>query len=51
MISLRRNVGQSVRLDLDGSNSYTVILFQDGVENVVKVNGGSTNTITIKQGS
>tara|TARA_R100001443_G_scaffold24308_1_gene36609 strand:- start:9901 stop:10998 length:1098 start_codon:yes stop_codon:yes gene_type:complete len=51
MISLRRNVGQSVRLDLDGSNAYTVILFQDGVENVVKVNGGSINTITIKQGS
>jgi len=51
LISLRRTVGQSLRLDLDGSSSYTLVLLQDGVENVIKVNGGSSNTITIKQGS
>ena len=44
-------MGSSIRLDLDGSSAYTLILLQNGVENVVKVNGGSANTITIKQGS
>lgn len=51
LVSIRRNVGQSARIDVDGSSSYTLILFQNGVENVVKVNGGSDNTITIRQGS
>ena len=51
LVSIRRNVGQGARIDLDGSSSYTLILFQDGVENIVKVNGGSDNTITIRQGS
>ena len=50
-ISLNRTVNQSARLDLDGSNSYTIILIQDGVSNTVKINGGSSTTITIKQGS
>jgi len=50
-ISLIRSVNQSARLDLDGSQSYTVILVQDGVSNTVKINGGSSTTITIKQGS
>jgi len=50
-VSIRRAVGDSFRLDLDGSSSYTLILLQNGVENVVKVNGGSANTITISQGS
>jgi len=50
-ISLIRSVNQSVRLDLDGSDSYTVILIQDGVTNTVKINGGSSTTIKIKQGS
>jgi len=51
VVSVRRSVGDTFRLDLDGSSAYTLILFQNGVENVVKVNGGSSNTITIKQGS
>ncbi len=50
-ISLNRTVNQSARLNLDGSNSYTIILIQDGVANTVKINGGSSTTITIKQGS
>ena len=50
-VSIRRAVGDSFRLDLDGSSAYTLILFQNGVENTVKVNGGSSNTIKIKQGS
>ena len=48
-ISLTRTVSQSAKLNLDGSGSYTVILVQDGVSNVVKINGGSSTTITIKQ--
>ena len=50
-ISLNRTVNQSARLNLDGSNSYTIILIQDGVANTVKINGGSSTTIKIKQGS
>ena len=46
-----RSVSQSARLSLDGSQSYTIILVQDGVSNTGKVNGGSSTTITIKQGS
>ena len=51
VISLRRSVSESVRLDLDGTGSYTIILIQDGVSNLVKINGGSDTTITIKQSS
>ena len=50
-ISLTRTVSQSAKLNLDGSDSYTIILIQDGVSNTVKINGGSSTTITIKQGS
>lgn len=49
-ISLIRSVGNVLRLDLDGSSAYTLILLQNGVENVVKINGGSSNTIKIAQG-
>ena len=49
VISLRRNVSESVRLDLNGSNAYTVILIQDGVSNTIKINGGSDSIITITQ--
>ena len=49
VVSLRRQVNESVRVDLDGSNSYTVIFIQDGISNVVKVNGGGDSVITITQ--
>jgi hypothetical protein len=49
VISLRRQVNESVRVDLDGGNAYTVILIQDGVSNIIKVNGGSDSVITITQ--
>lgn len=47
-ISLRRSVSESARLDLNISNGYTVILIQDGVSNVIKINGGDS-TIRITQ--
>jgi len=50
VVSLRRSVNENVRLDLNGSDAYTVIFIQDGVSNVIKVNGGSDSTITITQG-
>jgi hypothetical protein len=50
-ISITRSVGNSFRLDVDGSGAYTLILIQDGVENVVKINGGSSNAIKIRQGN
>ena len=49
VISLRRQVNESVRVDLNGSDAYTVILIQDGVSNIIKVNGGSDSVITITQ--
>ena len=49
IISFRRNVNQNIRLDVDGSNAYTIILVQDGVSKVVKVNGGGDSTITLSQ--
>jgi len=49
VVSLRRNVNESVRVDLNGSNAYTVILIQDGVSNIIKINGGSDSVITITQ--
>ena len=50
-ISFTRSVSQSTKLNVDGSGAYTIILMQDGVTNTVKVNGGSSTTINIKQGS
>ena len=49
VVSLRRKINESVRVDLNGSNAYTVILIQDGVSNIIKVNGGSDSVITITQ--
>ena len=49
VVSLRREVSESVRVDLNGSNAYTVILIQDGISNIIKVNGGSDSVITITQ--
>jgi len=49
VVSLRRQVNESVRVDVNGSNAYTVILIQDGISNIIKINGGSDSVITITQ--
>jgi len=49
VISLRRKVSESARVDLNVEGSYTVIFIQDGVSNTVKINGGGDSVITIKQ--
>ena len=51
VISLRRKVSESVQLDLNSGNGYTVILIQDGVSNIIKINGGGDSVITINQSS
>jgi hypothetical protein len=42
-------VGGEIRVDVDGSNAYTIIFIQNGISRVVKINGGGDSTITIKQ--
>ena len=49
IVSLRRSISDSARVDIDGGGSYTVIFIQDGKSNVVRVNGGSDSTIKITQ--
>ena len=49
MISFRRNVGNSLRLDLDGGNSYTLTISQNNVVKVVTVSDGNDSTINITQ--
>tara|TARA_Y100000592_G_scaffold99453_1_gene175573 strand:- start:509 stop:1564 length:1056 start_codon:yes stop_codon:yes gene_type:complete len=49
IITLQRNVSESVKLNLQTENAYTVIFIQDGVSNIVKINGGGDSVITIKQ--
>jgi hypothetical protein len=48
-ITFVRALENTVRLNLDRSNAYTVILVQNGKSTQIIVNGGSSSTITIKQ--
>ena len=48
-ITFIRALENTIRLDLDKSNAYTVILIQNGKSTQIIVNGGSSSTITIKQ--
>jgi len=51
LISLTRSVEQSVKVDLDSGQGYTVIFIQNGISNTVKINGGGDSVIKITQGS
>jgi len=48
-LALLRSVDSTARVDIDGSASYTVIFIQNGVSNVVSINGGEGSTIKITQ--
>jgi hypothetical protein len=48
-LQLIRTVNQSAQVVVNADESYTVIFIQDGVSNTVKINNGSSSTITIKQ--
>src|SRR5210317_368607 len=49
IITFYRQVQDTVRLDLDTGNSYTVLIIQDGKAVTITLNGGGNSTITIKQ--
>ena len=50
-IKMTRAVGSNASINIESNNSYTVVLEQNGVVNEVKVNGGSSSTIVIRQSS
>ena len=49
-ISLIRSVSEYSRLDLDTSGGYTVILIQDGISNVIKINSGDATIRILQEG-
>jgi hypothetical protein len=49
IVNIQRSVSQTANLRLNIANSYTVIFIQDGVSKTIKINGGSSSTITIRQ--
>tara|TARA_Y100000004_G_C8956862_1_gene431303 strand:+ start:4113 stop:5183 length:1071 start_codon:yes stop_codon:yes gene_type:complete len=48
-ITLTRQVQQIASIRLNVDQSYTVIFIQDGVSKTIKINGGASSTITIRQ--
>ena len=48
-LTLIRSVNNTARVDLDVNGSYTVIFIQNGVSKTIKINGGSSSVITIRQ--
>jgi hypothetical protein len=50
-VSMLRSVSNYAKVDIDKGSGYTVIFTQDGVSNTITLNGGGSNTISIKQGS
>ena len=49
-ISLTRSVSEHARIDLNIAGGYTVILIQDGVSNVIKINGGDSTIRILQEG-
>ena len=49
VLTLQRQVSESVRMDLNSGQSYSLIINQDGISQTIKVNGGSSTIITITQ--
>ena len=48
-IKLIRSVNQNAQVVVNSNGSYTLIFIQDGVSNTVKINGGTSSSITIIQ--
>ena len=46
-IKLIRSVNQNAQVVVNSDGSYTLIFIQDGVSNTVKINGGTSSSITI----
>jgi hypothetical protein len=49
VLTLLRGVQSTARVDINGAASYTVIFIQDGISNVVTINGGEGSVIRITQ--
>ena len=49
IVSILRQVNQNVRLDLNGTTSYNIIIEQDGKAYKIILNSGSNSVITIRQ--
>jgi hypothetical protein len=47
--TILRSVNSTARVDIDSEDSYTVIIIQDGISRTIKVNGGSSSVIRIRQ--
>lgn len=48
-LTILRAVNNTARVDIDSDDSYTVIIIQDGVSRTIKINGGSSSVIRIRQ--
>ena len=48
-LTMLRSIESTARIDIDGTASYTVIFIQNGVSNIVTINGGEGSTIRITQ--
>ena len=47
--SFRTNISNSLQIDIADDSSTTILMEQDGVSNLIMVNGGSDSTINIYQ--
>ena len=50
VITFYKALEDTIKLDLDKSNSYTIVMIQNGKSTQIVVNGGGNSTITITQG-
>ena len=48
-LTIIRSVNNTARVDINSDDSYTVIFIQDGVSRTIKINGGSSSVIRIRQ--
>ena len=51
LITFYKTLEDTIRLELDKSNAYTVIMIQNGKSTQIIVNGGGNSTIKITQGN
>jgi hypothetical protein len=50
VITFYKALEDTIKLDLDKTNAYTVVMIQNGKSTQIVVNGGGNSSITITQG-
>ena len=50
VITFYKQLEDTIQLDLNKANAYTVVMIQNGKSTQILVNGGGDSTITITQG-